>query len=147
MAAGDDRMLRIDATLAPHRATMAARPRALCHHDLHPGNTLWSDGRLSGLVDLGFAGQGWPELDVAYCALDLTITGSPDLATALTSRYEAETRREVHGGWRVAASLRALPSVASWTVAYEAFGITVDPVEADRRAAAFLDEALRDLGC
>lgn len=42
------------------------------HGDLHPGNVLFKDGKLSGVVDFGMAGLGDPAIDlmVAWTLLD-----------------------------------------------------------------------------
>ena len=52
----------------------------LCHRDFHPGNVLWSRGKVSGIVDWTHACRGAPAADVAHCRMNLTTLF--DLATA-----------------------------------------------------------------
>ncbi len=97
--------------------------RCFIHRDYHPGNVLWSRGRLSGVIDWTDASSGPPQVDVAHCRLNLallhgvaaagrflaayeTATGRRsgpqqpywDLVAALDSGFAHETR--VYGGWR-----------------------------------------------
>jgi aminoglycoside phosphotransferase (APT) family kinase protein len=41
-------------------------PRCFIHRDYHPENTLWSRGRLTGVVDWTSASWGPPAVDVAH---------------------------------------------------------------------------------
>lgn len=41
------------------------------HRDYHPGNVLWSDGRITGVVDWVETSTGPADLDVAHCASNL----------------------------------------------------------------------------
>lgn len=48
------------------------------HRDYHPGNTLWSHGRLTGVVDWTTAARGPQEIDLARMRLNLaTDLGEP----------------------------------------------------------------------
>lgn len=59
-AATGQRLWRLRDQLAP--AALPDRQQVFCHGDLHAGNVIAREGRLSGLVD--FAGAGW--LDTAW---------------------------------------------------------------------------------
>lgn len=48
-----------------------AGPPALVHRDFHPGNVLWRQGSVSGVVDWVHACVGPPAVDVAHCRLNL----------------------------------------------------------------------------
>ena len=59
------------------------------HRDFHPGNVLWSRGRVTGVVDWTNASAGPPAVDVAHCRTNLVIMhGLP----------AAERFREAHEG-------------------------------------------------
>lgn len=51
------------------------------HRDYHPGNVLWSAGKLSGIVDWVGSCRGPAEQDVAHCRANLVVhAGSVDAA-------------------------------------------------------------------
>ena len=60
----------------------------LCHRDFHPGNVLWSRGRVSGVVDWTHACRGAPAADVAHCRLNLITLFDLETADAFTARCE-----------------------------------------------------------
>ncbi|HVQ88004.1 MAG TPA: aminoglycoside phosphotransferase family protein [Actinomycetes bacterium] len=43
----------------------------LVHRDYHPGNVLWSDQQLTGVVDWQDASTGPPSVDVSHCRINL----------------------------------------------------------------------------
>jgi aminoglycoside phosphotransferase (APT) family kinase protein len=55
-------------------------PRCFIHRDYHPENTLWSRGRLTGVVDWTAASWGPPAVDTAHMRWNLAITYGPDTA-------------------------------------------------------------------
>ncbi len=57
-----------------------AGPRALVHRDFHPGNVLWLDGAVSGLVDWASAAIGPPAADIGHCRWNLARALSLDAA-------------------------------------------------------------------
>ena len=64
-------------------------PRALIHRDFHPGNVLWSRGRLSGIIDWVSASCGSPAADVAHCRLNLVRLAGLEAAERFRAAYEA----------------------------------------------------------
>ncbi|MEU7820395.1 phosphotransferase [Catellatospora sp. NPDC049133] len=64
------------AVAPPERST-------LIHRDYHPGNTLWQDGRLTGIVDWTNASRGAPGYDFGYLRVNLLITYGQETADAL----------------------------------------------------------------
>lgn len=73
---------------------LAAR-RTLLHGDYWPGNVLWREGRLVGLIDWEDAALGDPLSDLACCRLELRYKHGPQAAADFLSRYAALTRRDL----------------------------------------------------
>jgi aminoglycoside phosphotransferase (APT) family kinase protein len=61
----------------------------LCHRDFHPGNVLWRDGRLSGVVDWTHSCVGPAAADVAHCRVNLAVLFGQDVADEFARRYGA----------------------------------------------------------
>ena len=62
-------------------------PIGLCHRDYHPGNVLWSRGRVSGVVDWSHACHGAPAVDVAHCMSNISVLCGADVADEFARRY------------------------------------------------------------
>jgi aminoglycoside phosphotransferase (APT) family kinase protein len=145
---GDRRADRIFEALAPLRAQMVGEPKVFAHYDFHPGNTLWQQGRLTGVVDWLSAASGWAGADVAYGKLDLTLQLGPEAGDRFAAAYSAVVGRPLEhaAAWDATAALRALPSLAPWLEGYHDLGrrdLTVE--EVGRRLDAFIAIALRPL--
>jgi aminoglycoside phosphotransferase (APT) family kinase protein len=54
----------------------------LIHRDFHPGNLLWSNGAISGVVDWGNACLGPAAFDLAHYRVNLATLFDPELADA-----------------------------------------------------------------
>jgi aminoglycoside phosphotransferase (APT) family kinase protein len=65
----------------------------LIHRDYHPENTLWSRGRLTGVVDWTQASWGPPELDVAHMRWNLAADHGQQVADQFLACYRAITGR------------------------------------------------------
>ena len=56
------------------------------HRDFHPGNTLWSGGRITGVVDWSYGSWGPPAIDLAHLrwniALDFGVRGADQALAA-----------------------------------------------------------------
>ncbi len=133
--------LRASAPRVPSNGT------ALTHHDFWFGNTLWSDERLTGIVDWGGALIDDPAFDVSYGRIDMQLTlgdGAPD---RLLARYEARRGPLVAVPfWDLVAILPAFRWLSDWVVAYRELGrseITDDV--ARERLESFIRAALRAL--
>ena len=50
-----------------------AGPDCFIHRDYHPGNTLWGDGRLTGVVDWTQGSWGSPAVDTAHMRWNLAV--------------------------------------------------------------------------
>ena len=60
------------------------------HGDMHPGNLLVRDGRLSGVVDFGDLTAGDPASDLAVAWLAFDARGRERFLAALPERYQAD---------------------------------------------------------
>jgi aminoglycoside phosphotransferase (APT) family kinase protein len=78
------------ATAAVREAPPAGVP-TLIHRDYHPENTLWSRGRLTGVVDWTQASWGPPELDVAHMRWNLAADHGQQVADRFLACYRAVT--------------------------------------------------------
>lgn len=72
------------------------------HRDFHPGNVLWSRGRVTGVVDWVAACAGPAGIDVAACRWNLDGWAGAGVGTAFVRAYEAETGRRHDPYWDVA---------------------------------------------
>jgi aminoglycoside phosphotransferase (APT) family kinase protein len=108
---------------------------ALVHIDYWSGNILWHEGSIAAVVDWEEAAQGDPGIDVAYCRMDMILSGLPEAADAFLVAYEKQMNRPVAnlGFWELAAAVRPMFNPAGW--------ITESP--AKERFAGFVDAAIR----
>jgi aminoglycoside phosphotransferase (APT) family kinase protein len=106
----------------------------LIHRDYHPGNTLWSRGRLVGVVDWNFASWGPPEFDLGHMRVNLATDLGAGWADRFLAAHRALTGFDHHPWWDVAAAVDVLPD---WDPEP---GAEVDGLE------AFLAAALGRLG-
>ena len=68
---------------------------AFIHRDFHPGNTLWSEGRLTAIVDWTLASFGPPEFDLAHMRANLALLYSLDVADGFLACYRNAVGRNV----------------------------------------------------
>lgn len=59
------------------------------HRDYHPGNLLWDEGRISGVVDWVNACIGSAGVDTGHCRVNLAILGGGEIADAFMNSYLA----------------------------------------------------------
>jgi aminoglycoside phosphotransferase (APT) family kinase protein len=84
--------------------------RLFIHRDYHPGNVLWQEGRVSGLVDWVNAGIGSPWADVGHCRANL----ASELGFAAADRFlalyreAAGTSDDYHPYWDISALIGGL---------------------------------------
>lgn len=119
--------------------------QVLVHNDYWAGNTLWREGRLTGIVDWGSASFGQAGLDVGYCRLDLTLQHGPQVATTFLGAYEGSVGEPVRSlaSWDLVAATRALPDPATWISSYQQFDRTdLTPRLVRSRFGKFLVAAL-----
>jgi len=83
------------------------------HRDFHPGNVLWTRGRVTGVVDWANACRGPWGCDIAHCRANLTgLSGLGD-ADRFLAAYESITGTTYDPYWEVASVLEHGPS--DWT--------------------------------
>lgn len=62
--------------------------RVFLHRDFHPGNLLWDDDRLTGVVDWVSACAGPPEEDIGHCRANLAIRLGQDWADEFLAHWQ-----------------------------------------------------------
>ena len=123
---------------------MASAGDALVHHDLHPGNTLWRRGRLSGVVDWPMAGRGYPAYDRAYLRLDVSLCQGLDAGDAIAAASRARRIPDDHPAWDLVVAVRAMPP-EPWVGVYNEIGVPVTAREGHERLGAWCERALAQL--
>ena len=83
------------------------------HRDYHPGNVLWQDGAVSGVIDWPSASIGVPEADVGHCRANLHSRFGPEAADRFLALYQAVSGRRVyHPYWDIAAAIGGMDESA-----------------------------------
>lgn len=119
--ASDER--RIGETLAAVWPLSQDNPSVLLHGDFWPGNLLWREGQLVGVIDWEDAARGDPLADLANSRLEILWAFGGEAMQQFTRRYQALTELDYHNlpYWDLCAALRS-SQFAAWA--------------ADERAAA-----------
>jgi HEAT repeat protein/aminoglycoside phosphotransferase (APT) family kinase protein len=93
--------------LSPNRQPVEP---ALVHIDYWPGNVLWHQGQIVAIVDWEEAAYGDPAIDVAYCRMELCLSGMGPVADEFLATYEASVGQPVAnlGFWELAAAARPM---------------------------------------
>jgi aminoglycoside phosphotransferase (APT) family kinase protein len=92
-------------------------PSRFIHRDYHPDNTLWSYGRLTGVVDWSEASYGPVAVDIAHMRLNLALRYGPIAAERFTAAFD-----QVAGGyphdpyWDIRCLLDLLPETNDRTI-------------------------------
>jgi aminoglycoside phosphotransferase (APT) family kinase protein len=81
----------IDLARSPQPRTA---PRFI-HRDYHPGNILWSRGKLSGVVDWISACGGPPQIDIAHCRVNLVRLHGVEIAARFLAAYASASGTSV----------------------------------------------------
>jgi aminoglycoside phosphotransferase (APT) family kinase protein len=85
------------------------------HRDFQPGNVLWHDGEVAGVVDWVETSTGPADLDVAHCASNLATLHGADVGQAFTAAYtraggELADERDARVYWRLLDLVGFLPA-------------------------------------
>ena len=88
----------------------------LTHTDYWPGNILWRQGKIVAVLDWEEATYSNPNADVAYCRMDLFLTGNRAAADELLHHYENMMGHSAAdlGFWQLAAAVRPLFRPEGW---------------------------------
>lgn len=86
-------------------------PDCFIHRDYHPGNVLWSRGRLTGAVDWINASCGPAPIDVGHCRLNLATLHGVETADRFLAVYQSLTGQKVehHPYWDIITAIEWLP--------------------------------------
>jgi aminoglycoside phosphotransferase (APT) family kinase protein len=128
------------------RESAAQVSLALLHTHFWMGNVLWQEGSISGVIDWETASYGDPSLDVAYCRMDMQVTGFERAADYFLEAYEAFTDKPVENLelWELVAAAGVMPDPAIWLPFWQELGndwSTPDTVRSNLRR--FVADALR----
>jgi aminoglycoside phosphotransferase (APT) family kinase protein len=88
--------------------------RVFIHRDFHPGNVLWHDGRVSGIVDWVNASIGSPWADVGHCRVNIASELGHEAADRFLDLYRAVSGRtdEYDPYWDISAAIGGLDEAA-----------------------------------
>lgn len=93
---------------------------ALLHGDYWPGNLVWHEGQLAGVLDWEEAALGDPLADIAITRLDLWWAFGEQTMREFTASYRQKTALDwsTLAYWDLAAALRAMGNLERWATAY-----------------------------
>jgi Phosphotransferase enzyme family len=83
------------------------------HRDYHPANTLWTDGRLTGVVDWIGGSWGPPSVDLGHMRLNLAWDLGVEVADRFLAAHRALTGLDHHPYWDVVAAVDCVPELDS----------------------------------
>lgn len=109
------------ATVLAEWATLSSAPSVLVHYDFWSGNVLWSQEKISGVVDWSGAVNGPAGFDVGWCRLDLYLLFDEHIADVFFRAYEAATDdidRALLALWDLWALARSHRDVEDWVGNY-----------------------------
>ncbi len=123
-------------------------PARLLHGDFWPGNLIWRDGDLVGVVDWEDAAIGDLHADVSITRLDLQWVFGIEASEAFTAAYDQITPLDAThlAIWDLAAAMRPCGVLAEWAATYPGLGrpdISATAMQVVHRR--FVDRALAAL--
>ena len=85
------------------------------HRDYHPANTLWTGGRLTGVVDWIGGSWGSPSVDLGHMRVNLAADLGLEVADRFLAAHRALTGFDHHPWWDVASAVDVTPEApGSW---------------------------------
>jgi len=105
--------------------TLSGAPSVLVHFDFWSGNVVWSDEKISGVVDWSGAVNGPAGFDIGWCRLDLYLLFGEHIANVFFRAYEAATGsvdRELLALWDLWSLARSHRTVEDWVGNYRDLG-------------------------
>jgi aminoglycoside phosphotransferase (APT) family kinase protein len=130
------------------RLPVPGGPTVFVHGDLWYGNTLWSGGRCTGLVDWDCAGAGSPGIDLGGARFDAALMFGPPAAEQVLAGWQRATGRRADqvAYWDVVAASGTLADMAFCVPALHDQGRPdLDAGTLGQRRDAFLSTALSRL--
>lgn len=99
-------------------------PSVLLHGDFWPGNLLWNQGTLIGVIDWEEAALGDPMADLAISQLDILWLYGVDAMRDFTHHYQSLTTFNFAElpYWELYAALRPASRIGEWATAYPSLG-------------------------
>lgn len=115
--------------------TIQTVPFGLVHMDYWSAQLLWENGQIVAVLDWEEVAYGDPVIDVAYCYMDMVLSGNAEAGAEFLSVYEQEMGRKLQNleFWKLAAAVRPMVSPEGW----------VSESPAPERFSQFIDDALR----
>jgi phosphotransferase family enzyme len=98
----------------------------MLHRDYHPGNLLWDQGELVGVVDWPSSCYGPRGIDVAHARGNLALVDGADAADAFLKAYIDLVPAYDHHPWWDVADLVSFDDDFRGVVAFNAFGARLD---------------------
>jgi aminoglycoside phosphotransferase (APT) family kinase protein len=134
---------RVAAVLPRAAHGVSANPSTLIHGDYWFGNTIWLDGRLSGIIDWDGARIADPALDVSIARNDIVVFSGARMADSFLERYErarGPLRSLVF--WDLLACLPPIKWLASWVEGYQELGVDLPLSDARERLESWVESVL-----
>lgn len=118
------------------------------HCDFHPGNVLFDDGRLAGVVDWGVARKAPFLYDIGRCRSALAIWPGGEAPGLFRGHYARLSTRSLDGlaYWDALAGAINLKYQGNWLTMYHSKDVNIGASQFRQRATAFIDDALTQLG-
>ena len=141
-----DQAAVVEAVLARLYERADDYPKVLSHDDYNPGNVLFNDGDLSGIVDWADVTVEPAQAAVAQYRHLLAIHPGRDSPDRFLAEYLAASSRQLADLplWDVLYGLRGLRPVDHWVRAYDGFGVTLTVDEINARPTGWIKRALAE---
>jgi len=134
---------RVAAALPRAVTGVTANTPTLIHGDYWFGNTIWMDGRLTGIIDWDGARIADPALDVSIARNDIVVFSGPPMADLFLARYErARGPLASLVFWDLVACLPPIKWLAGWVEGYQELGVDLPLSEARARLEAWVANVL-----
>jgi len=130
--------------LRAHCDRIGPIPPTLIHNDYWAGNTIWSRGRLTGIIDWTHARLGDPRNDVSECRGAMVFDHDQATADQFLAAYERRLGRALPDIWffDLMRAVIAYLWYDFWLEGTRDLGIELDPAAMKQRLAAFLQRSL-----
>ena len=114
------------------------------HRDFHPANVLWSNGKVSGVVDWVNACLGPRGVDVAHCRTNLAVLFGVEIADYFRDCYLKHAGGEHHPYWDVASILDMSLPEPEFYRPWSEFGVDeISATEMGRRNEVYLESVVQ----